>query len=64
MSDTDLHYTFVTATQYGGNFFRRLAEAGLAADPLNRQRLLTAFPELATIYGPDTELHKFLRVAA
>jgi hypothetical protein len=64
MSDTDIHYTFVTATQYGGSFFRRLAEAGLAADPLNRQRLITAFPELLSIYGPDTKLHKLLRVAA
>lgn len=64
MSDTDLHYTFVTAAQYGGNFFRRLAEAGLAADPLNRQRLITAFPELLSIYGPDTELHQFIRVVA
>ena len=64
MSDTDLHYTFVTATQYDDNFFRHLTETGLAADPLNRQRLLTAFPELATIYGPDTELHKFIRLAA
>ena len=64
MSDTDIHYTFVTATQYGGNFFRRLAEAGLAADPLNRQRLITAFPELLSSYGPDTKLHKLLRVAA
>ena len=52
MSGTDLHYTFVTAAQYGGTFFRRLAEAGLAADPINRQRLITAFPELTTLYGP------------
>jgi hypothetical protein len=64
MSDTDLHYTFVTAAQYGGSFFRRLAEAGLAADPINRQRLTTAFPELMTIYGPDTILHKVTRSAA
>ena len=64
MSDTDIHYTLVTAVQYGGSFFRRLAEAGLAADPINRQRLITAFPELTSIYGPDTKLHKFLRVAA
>jgi len=64
MSGTDLHYTLVTAAQYGGNFFRRLAEAGLAADPINRQRLITAFPELTTLYGPDTSLHKFARVVA
>jgi len=51
-------------TMATGNFFRRLAEAGLAADPINRQRLLTAFPELTSIYGPDTKLHKFLRAVA
>jgi len=64
MSDTDIHQTFVTAYTYGGSFYQALAMAGLKADPTNRQRLLTAFPELATIYGPDTALHKFLRVAA
>ena len=64
MSDTDIHQTFVTAYTYGGSFYQALAMAGLKADPTNRQRLLTAFPELTTIYGPDTELHKFIRLAA
>ena len=64
MSDTDIHQTFVTAYTYGGSFYQALAMAGLKADPTNRQRLLTAFPELTTIYGPDTEFHKFIRLAA
>ena len=64
MSDTDIHQTFVTAYTYGGSFYQALALAGLKADPTNRQRLLTAFPELTTIYGPDTELHKVTRSAA
>lgn len=43
---------------YGGGFIKRLAEAGAHADPVNRQRLLLAFPELQQCYGPQTFLHR------
>jgi len=61
MSDTDIHQTFVTAYTYGGSFYQALAMAGLKADPSNRQRLLTAFPEMADTYGPASTLHRQLR---
>ena len=61
MSDTDIHQTFVTAYTYGGSFYQALAMAGLKADPSNRQRLLTAFPEMADTYGPASVLHRQLR---
>jgi len=31
---------------------RKLADAGLAADPLNKQTLFAAFPDLPNFYGP------------
>ena len=44
--------TLFVAVKYGGDFFSRLAAAGITADPLNRNRLLEAFPELESSYGP------------
>jgi hypothetical protein len=61
MSESDIYWTFQTAISYGGNFYGRLAGAGLAADPSNRQRLLEAFPEFAATYGPASQLHRDLR---
>ena len=67
MSDTsyfdqsDVYWTFQTAIAAGGNFYARLAAAGLAADPLNRQRLFEAFPEFLESYGPASQLHRDLR---
>ena len=61
MSDTDTYWTLQAAAAYGGSFYKALAEAGLKADPSNRQRLLTAFPEMADTYGPASTLHRQLR---
>jgi hypothetical protein len=61
MSDADIYWTFTTAIQYGGGFYRKLAMAGLSADPGNRQRLLNAFPEMVTTYGTASKLHHQLR---
>lgn len=46
--------TLQLASQYGGSFFASLAAAGLQADPLNRNRLFEAFPELERRYGPTS----------
>lgn len=61
MTDNDRYWTFITCSHYGGSFFKALADAGLKADPMNRQRLLTAFPELFATYGPSSTLHRHLR---
>ena len=61
MSGTDIYWTLQTAATYGGSFYKALAEAGLKADPSNRQRLLAAFPELADTYGAASVLHRQLR---
>jgi len=36
--------------RYGGNFISRLAQAMIAADPENFQRLCNAFPEIVKKY--------------
>ena len=46
MSNNDIYWTLQTAIEYGGGFYRRLAEATLLADPNNRSRVLVAFPEI------------------
>jgi len=51
----------MTASKYAGSFYKALAHAGLAADPGNKQRLLTAFPEFAATYGPASRLHRTMR---
>jgi hypothetical protein len=61
MTSSDTFWTLQTAIAYGGGFMRRLADAGLHADPGNRQRLLRAFPELSACYGPQTFLHRQAR---
>lgn len=61
MTDSDRYWTFITAQQYAGSFFTALAEAGLKADPINRERLLLAFPEVYATYGPSSRLHRRLR---
>jgi hypothetical protein len=61
MTDQDRYWTFITAAQYAGSFFKSLAETGLKADPINRERLLLAFPEVYATYGPSSRLHRQLR---
>jgi hypothetical protein len=46
MSKSDVYFTFATAAQYGGSFYQAMGNAGLAADPNNKRRILAAFPEI------------------
>ena len=62
MTQSDTYWTLMTAAQYGGSFYQALANAGLRADPRNRQRLLDAFPELVATYGAASNLHRHLRI--
>lgn len=57
MTPDEINATLMTACRFGGGFIARLAEAGLYADPKNRQRLLIAFPELIDDYGPTTTFY-------
>ena len=42
------------AILHGGHFYRKLAEAALAADPINRAKIFRAFPQLTEKYGPES----------
>lgn len=64
MTDSDIHWTFAAAYQYGGGFYQALAQAGMKADPINKKRILNAFPELIENYGTDTKFHRNLRSGA
>jgi len=57
MTPTQTHYTLLTAEQFGGSFIRHLAVAALHADPSNRKRVLTAFPEIEAEYGPTSKFY-------
>ena len=64
MTKSDIHYTFAAAAEYGGSFFKLIGASGLQADPANKIRLLLAFPELMSDYGPTTPFHQELRTWA
>jgi len=40
---------------HGGSFVSSIAQALRYADPVNRQRLLDAFPDLVEKYGPTSQ---------
>ena len=61
MSDSDIYWTFVTASKYAGSFYKAMGNAGLAADPNNKRRILMAFPEMVATYGPASRLHQTMR---
>jgi hypothetical protein len=61
MSDSDIYWTFITAQKYGGSFYQSMGNAGLAADPNNKRRILAAFPEMVATYGTASRLHQELR---
>lgn len=57
MTHTEQVRTFRCAIHNAGSFYAALAEAGLYADPANRTRLFTYFPELVVKYGPNSSLY-------
>jgi hypothetical protein len=61
MTPTDQHWTLQCAVEYGGSFHSALAMAGLLAGPENRAKIFTVWPDLVTVYGPATQLHRQLR---
>jgi mannose/cellobiose epimerase-like protein (N-acyl-D-glucosamine 2-epimerase family) len=61
MSESDIFWTMATAAQYGGSFYQAMGNAGLAADPNNKRRILAAFPEMVATYGVASRLHQTIR---
>ena len=64
MSESDIYWTFVTASKYAGSFYQAMGNAGLAADPNNKRRILEAFPEMVATYGTASRLHRTMRSGA
>jgi hypothetical protein len=56
-----IYWTFVTASKYAGSFYQAMGNAGLAADPNNKRRILAAFPEMVATYGTASRLHQTMR---
>ena len=61
MSESDVYWTFVAASKYAGSFYQAMGNAGLAADPNNKRRILVAFPEMVATYGVASRLHQKMR---
>ena len=51
------HHTLLTARRFGGTFISTIAQAGIFADPDNRNRVFAAFPELIYHYGPQSRFY-------
>ena len=57
MKPDDFNKTIEMAILHGSHFYRTLAEAALAADPMNRAIIFRAFPRLTETYGPESPLY-------
>jgi hypothetical protein len=54
MTPTETYQLTVRMETYGGKFVSALAVAIRYADPINKKKLLAAFPEIVIKYGPKT----------
>ena len=55
MNSTEFRNMVMVMDQYGGSFVSSIAQALRFADPVNRQRLIDAFPDLVAKYGPNNQ---------
>ena len=60
LTSEQFHSMLGTVRRNGGNFAVKLADCLAAADPINRQRLLDAFPELIERFGPESIFNREL----
>jgi len=61
MSPSEIFELTACMETYGGKFVSSLAIAIRYADPSNRQRILSVFPELVQRYGPSSALRTTTR---
>ena len=54
MTQSEIVRMFQIAQVHGGGFMRKLATAGLVADPDNVGKILRTWPELQSMYGPGS----------
>jgi len=58
MNSAQLTTMICLMQSHGGSFVNSIAQALRVADPVNRQRLLDAFPDLVEKYGPTSSFLK------
>lgn len=58
MNSAQLTAMICLMQSHGGSFVNAIAQALRVADPVNRQRLLDAFPDLIEKYGPTSQFMK------
>ena len=58
MNHSELTSMICLMQSHGGSFVSSIATALRFADPVNRQRLLDAFPDLVEKYGPTSVFNK------
>ena len=58
MNSAQLTAMICLMQSHGGSFVSSIAQALRVADPVNRQRLLDAFPDLVEKYGPTSDFMK------
>ena len=54
MTQSEIVRMFQIAQVHGGGFMRKLATAGLVADPDNVGKILRTWPEIQGMYGPGS----------
>ena len=54
MKPDDFNKTLEMAILHGSHFYRKLAAAALAADPINKALIFRCFPDLVANYGPES----------
>ena len=64
MSESDIYWTLMTASEYGGSFYQTMGYAGLAADPINKRLILNTWPMMVATYGAASRLHREMRYGA
>ena len=57
MKPDDFNKTIEMVILHGSHFYRKLAEAALAADPINKAIIFRAFPRLTEKYGPESPFY-------
>jgi 2-oxo-4-hydroxy-4-carboxy--5-ureidoimidazoline (OHCU) decarboxylase len=64
MTPTEFHAMIICMDTNGGSFVSSIAQALRFADPTNREKLLTTFPDLVEKYGPTTKFTRKLQEVA
>lgn len=54
MTPTETYQLTIRMETYGGKFVASLAVAIRYADPVNKNKILAAFPEIVAKYGPQS----------